>query len=580
MQFCLLRDSGGDAISSDGARVRGILLRTRRLTIGSALRRHLYIADDNVEPLHAMLRIRRRGRLSLAVLSRKGVIVNGRPTNKSAVLRPGDMLQIGNTTITVEPPHAADIAVLRVGEPAGAERRSAAARALTAREIAPPSMSFWSWSLTLGVAAAFLLIPLSGVVMPAVRKPLRTSSLLPSDGLWSPGPLHTAHQFIGNNCNACHRTPFQRVRDAQCTTCHADIQHHVDIHSAAVRLFAGQRCASCHFEHKQPATLVQRDPRLCTDCHAHLESLKPEPQVKNASDFGSAHPEFRPSVLKSVSEAVWRPTRLDRRDPEHFVERSHLRFSHAQHLDPQGIKSPDGTRVLTCTSCHHPSTGGREMLPIRMEADCSSCHSLQFDEHDPSTVVPHGDLQAVFKTLQEHFSRQYLQRDASPQRGAGAPRRPGGEAQVLTREQQLRARSWVDTHSLTIARELLEKRVCVDCHEVSRIPDTSGFDQWRIEPVRLTQTWMPLARFSHAAHSTQQCVSCHTTAQHSQHSTDVLMPRIAECRTCHGGVNDSTKVKSGCLMCHQFHRPDRGRMAAPPPILNAATRDAARRGPT
>jgi predicted CXXCH cytochrome family protein len=488
------------------------------------------------------------------------------------VLRPGDRLQIGNTTITVEEPRAADIAVLRISEPHAPGNRSAAARALVEREAAPPSMSFWSWSLTLGVTAAFLLVPLSGVVMPAARKPLRTTSLLPSDALWSPGPLHTAHQFIGSNCNACHRTPFRRVRDAQCTACHTDVQHHVDVRSTDVRLFSGERCAGCHFEHKQPTALVQRDPRLCTDCHAHLERLKAQPQIENANDFGSRHPEFRPSVLKSVSEALWRPSRLDRRDPAHFIERSHLRFSHAQHLDPKGIKSPDGERVLTCQSCHHPNSSGREMLPIRMESECSGCHSLQFDERDPSTVVPHGNLPAVFKTLQEHFSRQYLERDAKVQSGTGVPRRPGGEQQAMSSEQQLRARGWVDAQSLTIARELLEKRVCVDCHEVSRIPDAVGLDQWRIEPVRLTQTWMPLARFNHAAHATQQCTSCHTSAPRSQHSSDVLMPRIAECRTCHGGVSDSTRVASACLMCHQFHLPNRGRMAPRPPTLHTAIR--------
>jgi hypothetical protein len=278
-------------------------------------------------------------------------------------------------------------------------------------------------------------------------------------------------------------------------------------------------------------------------------------------------------VLRNENDAVWRPARLDRDDAEHFIEHSHLLFSHAQHLNPKGIKSPTGERVLTCQSCHHPSSSGREMLPVRMESDCSSCHSLQFDEHDPSTVVPHGNLPAVLKTLEEHFSRQYLEREGGGHRSAGVPRRPGEDAQIMTHEQQLRARSWVEDQTLQIARELFEKRVCVDCHEVSRVPGASGFEQWRVEPVRLTQQWMPLARFSHAAHATQQCVSCHTTAAQSQHSSDVLMPRIAQCRTCHGGADATTKVASGCLMCHAFHLPERGRMGPPPPTLRAA-RDA------
>jgi len=40
--------------------------------------------------------------------------------------------------------------------------------------------------------------------------------------------------------------------------------------------------------------------------------------------------------------------------------------------------------------------------------------------------------------------------------------------------------------------------------------------------------------------------------------TDVLMPAIRECRTCHAGANSKDKLPSGCLMCHQFHLPGRG----------------------
>lgn len=575
MQFCLLRDSGADAVASGHARTHGILLRVRRLTIGSAPRRHLHIPEDGVDPLHAMVRIRRSGRLSLAVLSRKGVIVNGRLRTRSAVLRAGDSVQIGNTTITVEAPRASGIAVLRISEPNSPVSRSAAARALAEPELAAPRMRAWSWSLTLAVAAAFLLVPLLGVITPAMQKPLRASSVLPSDALWSPGPLHTAHQFIGDNCTACHRTPFQRVRDAQCTACHTDMQHHVDVHTSDVTLFRGERCAGCHFEHKQPSALVQRDPRLCTDCHTHLDQLKEQPSIRNVSDFATGHPEFRPSVLRNVSAELWQVTRLDRADPAHFIERSHLQFSHAQHLNPKGVKSPQGDRVLTCQSCHHPNTSGRQMLPIRMESDCSGCHSLQFDEHDPSTVVPHGNLQTMFRKLQEHFSRQFLEHDAQAQRDTSRARRPGAEGKVLSSAQQQSARAWVDAQALAMARELMEKRICVDCHEVSRVPGASGFEQWRVEPVRLTQVWMPLARFNHAAHSTQQCTDCHSAAPRSEHSSDILMPRIAECRTCHGGAHDTKRVESSCLMCHQFHLPGHGRMAAPSPMLKTATAAAA-----
>ena len=126
-------------------------------------------------------------------------------------------------------------------------------------------------------------------------------------------------------------------------------------------------------------------------------------------------------------------------------------------------------------------------------------------------------------------------------------------------DEQRRARDWADTESLKMARELLEKRVCVDCHDVTRLLGASGFDQWQVTPVRLTQNWMPRARFNHAAHITQPCTSCHNTAERSKRSSDILMPRIAKCRECHGDASDTSKLSSDCVMCHRFHLPQRGR---------------------
>jgi hypothetical protein len=93
---------------------------------------------------------------------------------------------------------------------------------------------------------------------------------------------------------------------------------------------------------------------------------------------------------------------------------------------------------------------------------------------------------------------------------------------------------------------------------VSKVPGKSGFDQWRLEPVRLTRDWMPLAQFDHASHRTTPCVNCHEGGKRSKASNEVLMPVIAECKQCHGGAQDDRKLASECVMCHQFHVPGRG----------------------
>lgn len=540
-----------------------MLIHTRRLTIGRAPSQHLQLASPGVEHRHAVLMTSTLGGLRIAPLGGKSVTVNGRREIRARRVAPGDVIEVGAAKLTVHPTRSRRAVILEIQEVEAAN--GGAHDEVADAHIQGPPMSPWSWSLSLGFAAIFLLLPLSGLVMPGIQEPLRETPLLPSDSLWSPGPLHTAHQSIGAKCDACHAKPFEPVRDQECFVCHAVVAHHVDIRGQDVGLFKDRQCTSCHLEHKQPAALVQRDPRLCTDCHADLERHKPNTRVLDATDFGTDHPEFRLTVLASIPtdgdlSLRWRAVRLDRNDPDHFVEHSHLKFSHLQHLNPKGVKSPTGERVLSCQDCHKPNSSGRDMLPIRMETNCSGCHSLRFDEHDPTSDVPHGDLDGVYKTLREHFSRAYLVQTGSSGSATGSRqvRRPGGEQRVLTEKEQRRAREWVDEQSLKIARELLEKRVCADCHEVTRDPTKTGLEQWHVESVRLTSKWMPRARFDHAAHISETCVSCHASAPKSKHATDILLPDIARCRECHGGAESSAKVASDCLMCHPFHIPSRG----------------------
>ena len=555
MRFCILRKAAPGAPKA-GSAARGVLLHLRRLTVGSGSNQHLQLTAPGVDDRHATITATAMGGLTISCLSNRGLGVNGRRESRARI-KPGDMIQIGAAKLLVHPSRSKRAVILEVHEPP--EEDSGDEHERPDPHPQGPRMSPWSWGLSLSFAALFLLLPLIGLVMPGVQEPLRGTPLLPSDALWSPGPLHTAHQSIGNRCDACHVEPFKPVRDRECFVCHASVNHHVDIRSADVSLFKGTECTSCHVEHKQPATLVERDPRVCTDCHKDLSRKKPDTELRNVSDFGTDHPEFKLTVLTSQGLMTpWKTTQIDRDDPAHFVEHSHLRFSHQQHLDPKGIKSPTGERILGCQDCHKPNASGREMIPIKMETHCSGCHSLLFDEHDPTSGVPHGDLEGVYKTLREHFSREYLVQSGSLGSDGGRQRRPGGEQRVMNEAEQRRARDWVDTQSLKIARELLEKRVCVDCHEVTHDPSKTGLEEWRVEPVQLTSDWMPRARFDHAAHISETCVSCHSRAPDSKHASDVLLPGISRCRECHGGTDTSAKVASDCLMCHPFHIPNRG----------------------
>jgi predicted CXXCH cytochrome family protein len=556
VRFCLIRKAAAGAPKAPSA-ARGVLLHLRRLTVGRGPSQHLQLTAPGVDDRHAVITASALSGLKIACLSPRGLGVNGRRETRARI-KPGDVIQIGAAKLIVRPSRSKHAVILEVDEPP--EEDTDGGELERSDSAAPgPRMSPWSWGLSLSFAALFLLLPLVGLVMPGIQDSLRDTPVLPSDALWSPGPLHTAHQSIGNRCDACHVKAFEPVRDQQCLACHASVQHHVDIRSTDVSLFKGTECTACHVEHKQPATLVERDPRVCTDCHSDLSRRKPDTQLRDVTDFETNHPEFKLTVLVSQGLLTpWKSAQLDRNDPAHFVEHSHLRFSHQQHLDPRGIKSPTGERILGCQDCHKPNASGREMNPIRMETHCSGCHSLLFDEHDPTSGVPHGDLEAVYKTLREHFSREYLAEGGATGFDGSHQRRPGGEQRVMTAAEQRRARDWVDTQSLKIAGELLEKRVCVDCHEVTHVPNKTGLEQWRVEPVQLTSDWMPRARFDHAAHISETCVSCHSNAPESKRATDILLPTISRCRECHGGTDSSAKVASDCLMCHPFHIPNRG----------------------
>jgi hypothetical protein len=194
-----------------------------------------------------------------------------------------------------------------------------------------------------------------------------------------------------------------------------------------------------------------------------------------------------------------------------------------------------------------------------MEGQCSRCHSLRFDENDPATTVPHGDVAGVYRTLISHFSRMFLEETKPPAtRRRAVPRRPGAST-ALSRDEKRRGREWAENQALSAARDLFEKRVCVDCHLVKKVTSAESYMQWKVQPVRLTESWMPKAQFDHASHKTSRCITCHVDADQSERSADILMPKIAECRACHSGPSEETgKLPSDCLMCHQFHLPDRG----------------------
>ncbi len=81
--------------------------------------------------------------------------------------------------------------------------------------------------------------------------------------------------------------------------------------------------------------------------------------------------------------------------------------------------------------------------------------------------------------------------------------------------------------------------------------------QWRVQPVHQTARYFLHGWFDHKAHEQTDCADCHGAAK-SDKASDLMLPGVESCRTCHQGEGAvKAKVPSSCIMCHDYH-PDPG----------------------
>lgn len=86
---------------------------------------------------------------------------------------------------------------------------------------------------------------------------------------------------------------------------------------------------------------------------------------------------------------------------------------------------------------------------------------------------------------------------------------------------------------------------CLKCHEL----DAS---RARMAPVRIAEPVMSRSVFNHAPHVTgTSCESCHASVRTSKYATDINVPGVAQCQTCHR----PSQVRATCVTCHRYHPP-------------------------
>ena len=388
---------------------------------------------------------------------------------------------------------------------------------------------------------------------------------------YSSGPLAAQHNVFGNNCEACHvnkknlfgRVSFQKhVTDSACLEC-----HNAPAHQASEK-FTPQ-CSTCHVEH-EGGQLVQVSDRVCVQCHADLHTKNGDVHFETVvKDFGKDHPEFKP---------LRKP-----RDP------GTIALNHQAHLKA-GIRGPHGQVQLQCNDCHRaaadgltqpwpyaeatvagapasapelsqaeqtkliatsldelpPSTGRAHMAPIKYSEQCAACHQLQFDERIVD-LVPHGKPEVVHDFVEQKY-KQYIAGHPNVWREKPQPVRriPGAEPPPQAHS----AEEWV-TLQTSAAETLLWRKSCKLCHGLDYIPNQQ---QPKVRAASITSRWLPHSTFNHYSHQAVACDSCHNKVKTSEQTSDVLIPGIETCRTCHNG--EPTKVgaaQNGCFLCHQYH---------------------------
>lgn len=516
------------------------------LRIGRGAECAIHLPDPRVSLHHAAVRRGDDGRFYLE--AEGSTLKAGGRFEQRLRLQPGQVVMIGPYRFEVEAADEAHELALSVEltEPLPDDRERLASSSQLS--LARTGLSKRRMALLLGglVLLLFMVLPVLYAVSPAVR--MATAHLpFGLDQSWDPGPLSSGHIGFGSDCSQCHQVPFVQVRDQACTACHAGIGPHIAQAALEEAVFGEMRCASCHRDHKGLDGLARGDTSRCVDCHGDVKAHAAGSMLADIHDFGRDHPPFRLSLAQADGGVL----RLAQGDPA-TREDSGLVFPHDVHLAPEGVKSPEGQRRLDCASCHVPDRAGVRFEPVTMQAHCADCHRLDFEPAVTTRQVPHAQPREVMTTLREFYSSISLgEVPIDVVTIDGMMRRPPGKPDARERR---RAALWVEEKSLAIGRELFEVRVCQTCHEVSY--DASATDvPWSIAPVVANPHWLPKSRFDHASHGSFDCSRCHA-AETSKASSDINLPDLATCHTCHAGQSPAPgQLASTCASCHGFHAP-------------------------
>lgn len=412
--------------------------------------------------------------------------------------------------------------------------------------------------------------------------------------VYSSGTMSEAHAVLEKECVACHvktaGTFSAKATDSACLSCHDGPMHHTtNVRSLGTPGLP--RCAECHVEHRGRVNLRATSDDNCRRCHGDLKTTLPTTQfATQIRSFGDGHPEFA-------------QLRENPHDP------GTIRVNHAMHLKP--IRSgPNGPNVqLDCEDCHRTEaasgngadgwkysdakyvgattsysqneriwsaasgilasyrrpTGRELMAPVKFATACAGCHSQAFDKRF-SEGVPHDKPEVIRAFLVKNFT-EYIGKHAEELRVEREPTRDLSGKPAATSLRVVTPAEWVRIRTAE-SEDLLWRKTCKQCHTLTHVPALEEsarpvrYESAKevalavellpnVEPSNTISRWMPHAKFDHDGHRGFSCVSCHEKALTSTEASDVLLPGIATCKTCHApGVEHA---ESRCFECHTYH---------------------------
>jgi hypothetical protein len=406
-----------------------------------------------------------------------------------------------------------------------------------------------------------VLVPLLAVGWIAWRGLTRDSRV------YSSGRMSEAHAVLERQCATCHVEKAgefsANAADSACLACHDGPVHHENEMASAV-----PSCAACHMEHRGRINLSAANNQSCADCHGSLKVASGRVHfAAKIYSFEDGHPEFAalregakdPGTIRLNHAIHMRPIRQGPNGPIVQLEcadchrnyQAKWKYAASQHPEPatyqlQRDNVSGNTSLSPPTLEPYASSNGKErMRPVEFATACSGCHLLTFDKRFDEGV-PHDKPEVVHVFLVKKF-QEYIAAHPGEVRVMRDPTRDLTGKPIPPEVRVLTPAQWV-TERTADAEELLWRKTCRQCHALSFGQNASL--PW-IVPAGTRERWLPHAKFDHDAHRGFSCVSCHAKALTSTETSDILVPRIANCKTCHAPGPEH--AESRCFECHTYH---------------------------